>query len=368
MFSENNLSLDGIFIMKKITSLGYDVVFDDTLSELQLFLVDHDYSQLLILVDRNTNDHCLPVIQAAIPDIVDYDIIEVDPGEENKNIDFCIGVWKTMLDFGADRKALMLNLGGGVVTDMGGFAASTYKRGIDFIHIPTTLLSQVDASVGGKTGIDLDNVKNIIGTFSQPQAVFISNKFLETLDDRQMRSGFAEVIKHGLIQDKSLFERCKTVVLPNLPEDMVYESVQIKNKVITEDPTEKGLRKILNFGHTIGHAIEGYSLVSDNNPLLHGEAIAIGMVCEAYISNKVNGLPDQELKEISDFLMALYPAYDYNTAVYPEFIELMRNDKKNESNKLGFALLNTIGDCAYNNYVEEDLIIESLDYYKSLIN
>ena len=352
--------------MKKINSLGYDVVFDNELNELQSFLIDHDYSQLLILVDRNTNDHCLPVIQAAIPDIVDYDIIEVDPGEENKNIDFCIGVWKTMLDFGADRKALMMNLGGGVVTDMGGFAASTYKRGIDFLNVPTTLLSQVDASVGGKTGIDLDNVKNIIGTFSQPKAVFISNKFLETLDDRQILSGFAEVIKHGLIKDKDLFIRCKSVNLPEIPEGLIYDSVVIKNSVITEDPTEKGIRKILNFGHTIGHAIEGYSLVNDVNPLLHGEAIAIGMVCEAYLSYKFNNLEKSELDEIVSYLQSIYPSYQLNSAIYPELLDLMKNDKKNEGNKLGFALLRSIGDCDFNKFVEEDAIVESLDFYQTL--
>ena len=354
--------------MKKITSLGYDVVFEDDLNELQSFLIDHDYSQLLILVDRNTNDHCLPVLQASIPDILDYDIIEVDPGEENKNIDFCIGVWKTMLDFGADRKALMLNLGGGVVTDMGGFAAATYKRGIDFINVPTTLLSQVDASVGGKTGIDLDNVKNIIGTFTQPQAVFISTAFLKTLDERQIRSGFAEIIKHGLIQDKDLYNKCKSLTLPVLPNEIIFESVQIKNKVITEDPTEKGLRKILNFGHTIGHAIEGYSLVNDQSPLLHGEAIAIGMICEAYLSRRVNNLDETELEDISHYLNAIYPSYSIDPSIYPVLIDLMRNDKKNENNQLGFALLRNIGNCDYNKYVDEDLIIESLDYYRNLTN
>ncbi|MVZ65170.1 3-dehydroquinate synthase [Sphingobacterium sp. DK4209] len=352
--------------MKKIKSLGYDVVFEDNLNELQSFLIDHDYSQLLILVDRNTNDHCLPVLQASIPDIVDYDIIEVDPGEENKNIDFCIGVWKTMLDFGADRKALMLNLGGGVVTDMGGFAAATYKRGIDFINVPTTLLSQVDASVGGKTGIDLDNVKNIIGTFSQPQAVFISTAFLKTLDDRQIRSGFAEIIKHGLIQDKALYQKCKSLELPVVPNEIVFESVQIKNNVITIDPKEKGLRKILNFGHTIGHAIEGYSLENDQSPLLHGEAIAIGMICEAYLSFKLNNLEEAELEEIVQYLSSVYPKYQFDQSIYPILLGLMRNDKKNENNQLGFSLLRSIGDCDFNKYVEEADIIESLDYYRNL--
>jgi len=234
--------------------------------------------------------------------------------------------------------------------------------------VPTTLLSQVDASVGGKTGIDLDNVKNIIGTFTQPQAVFISTAFLKTLDERQIRSGFAEIIKHGLIQDKDLYNKCKSLTLPVVPNEIIFESVQIKNKVITEDPTEKGLRKILNFGHTIGHAIEGYSLVNDQSPLLHGEAIAIGMICEAYLSRRVNNLDETELEDISHYLNAIYPSYSIDPSIYPVLIDLMRNDKKNENNQLGFALLRNIGNCDYNKYVDEDLIIESLDYYRNLTN
>lgn len=352
--------------MQHIESLGYTVFFEENLDNLQGFISERNYSNILVLVDRNTNDHCLPILQAAIPDIIDYDIIEVDPGEENKNIDFCIGVWKTMLDFGTDRRALMINLGGGVVTDMGGFAASTFKRGIDFIQIPTTLLSQVDASVGGKTGIDLDNVKNIIGTFTQPKAVFISNKFLETLDDRQLLSGFAEIVKHGLIQDKALYKRCKEVDLNNIPFDLIRDSVAIKNKVIIEDPTEKGLRKILNFGHTIGHAIEGYSLLHDTEPLLHGEAIAVGMICEAYLSNKLTGLPDSEFEEIVSYFLATYPYYDFSETIYEELVQLMQNDKKNEAKKIGFALLTSIGECGYNSYVDEVHIKESLDFYRKV--
>lgn len=354
--------------MQPIQSLGYNVYFEEDLSSLLPFIEERGYSQVLVLVDRNTNDNCLPVLQNAIPDLIHYDIIEVDPGEENKNIDFCIGVWKTMLDFGADRKALMINLGGGVVTDMGGFAASTYKRGIDFIQIPTTLLSQVDASVGGKTGIDLDNVKNIIGTFTQPQAVFISTQFLETLDDRQLVSGFAEVIKHGLIQDKDLYETCKNVDLQNINLELIYRSVEIKNNVITQDPTEKGLRKILNFGHTIGHAIEGYSLFHDEKPLLHGEAIAIGMICESWLSVKYATLSEAELNDITNTFLSKYPKYTYTADQYNVFLDLMKNDKKNEDNKIGFALLNSIGECAYNIYVGEDEIRSALDYYIEVSN
>lgn len=352
--------------MQAIDSLGYQVYFEEDLASLESFIAERKYSQILVLVDINTNDHCLPVLQGYMPNITNYDIIEVDPGEENKNIDYCIGVWKTMLDFGADRKALMINLGGGVVTDMGGFAASTYKRGIDFIHIPTTLLSQVDASVGGKTGIDLDNVKNIVGTFTQPQAVFISTKFLESLDDRQIASGFAEVIKHGLIYDKDLFETCKTLDLSRIEPSLIHRSVEIKNEVITQDPTEKGLRKILNFGHTIGHAIEGYSLYNDKKPLLHGEAIGIGMICEAWLSKKYTGLSEEELQEITSVFLKLYPHYSFTRAQYSAFLELMKNDKKNESNKIGFALLSKIGACEYDVFAGEEDIKLALDYYLSL--
>src|SRR5690606_12411785 len=351
---------------KQIASLGYSVFFENNLESLAKFVTSRAYSQILVLVDRNTNDHCLPILQSALSEITDYDIIEIDPGEENKNIDFCIGVWKTMLDFGADRKALMINLGGGVVTDMGGFAASTFKRGIDFIQIPTTLLSQVDASVGGKTGIDLDHIKNIIGTFTQPQAVFISGKFLETLDDRQMRSGFAEVIKHGLIRDKELFFRVKDIDLSSDPlDDIIFRSVEIKNEVITQDPTESGLRKILNFGHTVGHAVEAYSLIHDENPLLHGEAIALGMICEAYIAHKINGLSAEDLTQVVASFDSRFERYTFTEEIYPELIALMQNDKKNDGKKLGFALLSEIGKCDYDRYVVEELIIESLDFYKN---
>lgn len=352
--------------MQPIESLGYNVYFDEKLASVYPLIQERNYSRVLVLVDRNTNDHCLPLLQNALGDAVDYDIIEVDPGEENKNIDFCIGVWKTMLDFGADRRALMINLGGGVVTDMGGFAASTYKRGIDFVHIPTTLLSQVDASVGGKTGIDMDNVKNIVGTFAQPQAVFISRIFLETLDERQIRSGFAEIIKHGLIQDSALYQQCKSIDLAQpLAEEVVYRSVEIKNTVILQDPEEKGLRKILNFGHTIGHAVEGYSMYNDEQPLLHGEAIAVGMICEAYLSTKLTGLSQSDFQDILDYLSISFPCYPLPNGIDDALLQLMRQDKKNESEQIGFALLECIGQCGYNHFVEEELIRESLTFYRT---
>lgn len=352
---------------QKITSTGYDVFFDDSLSALDSFIQQQRYSKILILTDRNTGAHCLPVLQTAMSGLSSYDLIEVDPGEENKTIDFCIGIWKMMLEFGADRKSLLINLGGGVVTDMGGFAASTFKRGIDFIQVPTTLLSQVDASVGGKTGIDLDHVKNIIGTFAQPRAVFISTAFLKTLERRQLVSGFAEVLKHGLIADRGFYEEVKRNSAEELTLAQIRHSVAIKNQVVTADPFEKGLRKILNFGHTIGHAVEGRSLVHDVRPLLHGEAVAVGMICEAYLAHKVNGLTEAELDDVIRTIRSHFPDYHFGVDVYSELIALMKNDKKNSEGQIGFALLDGIGHCRFDLYPDEALIYESLDFYRNLV-
>ncbi|WP_207422923.1 3-dehydroquinate synthase [Desertivirga brevis] len=353
--------------MLPIPSNSYSVFFDTDLKELKNLLQSSNYTKIFFLTDTNTSEHCLPVIQKHIPELDTYDIIEIDPGEENKNIDYCIGVWQNLLDFGADRNSLMINLGGGVITDMGGFAASTFKRGIDFIQIPTTLLSQVDASVGGKTGIDLGSVKNIVGTFAQPKAVFISAEFLKTLDKRQLVSGFAEVIKHGFIADKSYLEQLKAISPETITPELVYHSIEIKNRVVTTDPYEKGLRKTLNFGHTIGHAIESYSLLNDKDPLLHGEAIAAGMICEAYLSNKYNTLSESGLKELIEIIRSIFPDYAFTEDTYPAIIDFMKNDKKNTSGNIGFALLKDLGVCDYNNYLTEDKILESLDFYNNLI-
>jgi len=352
--------------MTPIQSNGYEVFFDDELKDLKDFLDNSDYSKVFFLTDLNTSEHCMPLIGQLLPSLDNYDIIEVDPGEENKNIDYCIGVWQMLLDFGADRNSLLINLGGGVITDMGGFAASTFKRGIDFVQVPTTLLSQVDASVGGKTGIDLGNIKNIIGTFTQPKAVFISSKFLKTLDDRQIISGFAEIVKHGIIADRDYFNKLKEVDPLNLDEEIIYHSVEIKNFVVTTDPFEKSIRKTLNFGHTIGHAVETYSLKNDNRTLLHGEAIAIGMICEAFLAYRHNGLSSKELEEITEYIRSVFPDYYLNTDSYDNILEFMQNDKKNINGQIGFALPAEIGKCDFNIYLTNEQIIESLNFYTEL--
>ncbi|RZK21570.1 MAG: 3-dehydroquinate synthase [Flavobacterium sp.] len=353
--------------MKAIDSAGHSIYFETELKPLAELIESEKYSKVFVFVDRNTAESCLPIFQGMLDDYTGFDLIETDPGEENKNIDFCIGIWKTLLDFEADRKCLMINLGGGVITDMGGFVASTYKRGIDFINIPTTLLSQVDASVGGKTGIDIDNVKNMVGTFSLPQAVYIETIFLKTLPPRELLSGFAEMIKHGLISDAKYFRELKSLEYKDVSAAAIYRSVEIKNQVVTEDPLEKGLRKILNYGHTIGHAIETYSLINDKKPLNHGESIAIGMVCEAFLSVKNNNLKEEELEEISIYLLGLYPKYQIKKKSFSDLLQFMQSDKKNEDGQIMFSLLNSLGSCAYNCRVTKQDILDSLDYFNKQI-
>ena len=352
--------------MEAIKSADHSIYFESGLRPLQQLLEERKYSKVFVFADSNTSALCMPVFREFLNELEDFDIIETDPGEENKNIDFCIGIWKTLLDFGADRKCLMINLGGGVITDMGGFIAATYKRGIDFINIPTTLLSQVDASVGGKTGIDIDNVKNMVGTFSLPQAVFIENEFLKTLSPRELLSGFAEMVKHGLIADKSYYETLKSGLEINTSPAAIYRSIQIKNEVVTEDPHEKGLRKILNFGHTIGHAVESYALTKHKKPLTHGEAIAVGMVCEAFLSAKYCDFTSDELADVTAYIAKVYPKYTIKEKSFDALINLMRSDKKNEEGHILFSLLEKIGQCTFNCRVTDTDIIESLRYYNTI--
>jgi 3-dehydroquinate synthase len=352
--------------MDNIQSDGYTVYFDDSLNALVSFVEQGNYSRLFILTDEHTTEYCLPLVKEHLEHLDNFDLIEVNAGEESKNLDFCIGIWKTLIDFNADRKALMINLGGGVITDMGGFVASTYKRGIDFVQVPTTLLSQVDASVGGKTGVDLDGIKNIIGTFTQPKAVFMYGGFLKTLPPRQILSGLAEMLKHGLIVDAAYWDQLKISDLSLPADELVHRSVEIKNKVVIEDPQEKGIRKALNFGHTVGHAIETYSLMNDADPLSHGEAIAIGMICEAWLSNKKIGLPDSELLEITEVLVNLYPRYKVQEDTFPTLLEHMLNDKKNHSGKINCTLLKHIGQYSIDNICTEDELLDSLRYYATL--
>jgi 3-dehydroquinate synthase len=352
--------------MKTIQSNNYPIYFDNSIDELAKFVKQGHYSRFFILTDENTAIHCLPLVKSHFEGMDNFDIIEINAGEESKDIDFCIGIWKMLIDFGADRKSLLINLGGGVISDMGGFAASTFKRGIDFVHVPTTLLSQVDASVGGKTGIDIDSIKNIIGTFTQPKAVFISYDFLKSLPARQILSGTAEMLKHGLITDATFWQALKNndLSIPSL--ELIYWSIEIKNKIVIEDPTEQGIRKALNFGHTVGHAVETNSLLNDKDPLTHGEAIAIGMICEAYLSHKKTGLGLDELDEIVRVISGLYPKYPLEETNYDALCAIMLKDKKNQNGKINCTLLTRIGQCQLDNICTDAELCESLSYYASL--
>jgi 3-dehydroquinate synthase len=355
-----------INIMDAIKSNNYNIYFEDSLGELKKFIANGHYSRFFVLTDENTAKYCLPLLRERLGNPDNFDIIEINAGEESKDIDFCIGVWKMLIDFGADRQSLLINLGGGVISDLGGFAASTFKRGIDFVHVPTTLLSQVDASVGGKTGIDIDSIKNIIGTFTQPKAVFIEDEFLKTLPARQILSGTAEMLKHGLICDADYWNELKQSDLSNTTAELIYKSVAIKNKIVLEDPHEKNIRKSLNFGHTIGHAVETYSLINDKDSLSHGEAIAIGMICEAYLSYKKTGLSAEELKEITEVLSNLYPRYDLKEEYNPTLLEYMLKDKKNQNGKINCTLLSAIGQFEIDNICTHDELLEGLSYYANL--
>lgn len=350
--------------MKNIALKDYEIIFDDSLQSLQKFLSENKYSTCFVLVDENTKQHCLPILQNILQDVI---VIETQSGEINKNLSTCEHIWQQLIQYNADRKALFINLGGGVIGDMGGFAASCYKRGIDFINIPTTLLSQVDSSIGGKLGIDFKYGKNLIGLFRNPKAVFVSSQFFKTLPQRQFVNGWAEIFKHALIQNSNQWEKYKNIDILNTDmNDIVYQSLLIKKAVVEEDPFEKGLRKILNFGHTIGHAIEAFSLENEENSLLHGEAIAIGMICEAYLSLQKCGLQQKQLNDIVSLLLKYFPKHSIAHFDTEKMLQMMSIDKKNEGATIMAALLSEIGNCQYDIVLTKEEILESLDFYKSL--
>ncbi|MDZ7933508.1 MAG: 3-dehydroquinate synthase [Emticicia sp.] len=338
------------------------VIISSISESLKTFLAVKDYSKIIVLVDTNTKRFCYPIIKDSLPK---HTLITVKHGEENKNLQTCEVIWSAMTEAQLDRHALMINLGGGVIGDMGGFCAATYKRGIDFIQIPTTLLSQVDASVGGKLGIDFQGFKNHLGVFTLPNAVLIDPIFLETLSEREKRSGFAEILKHCLIQDGLKWDeiRGKDLADQNLP-DLIAHSVEIKKKVVQQDPTEKGLRKILNFGHTLGHAVETFFLPQGKKRLFHGEAIATGMVCESYIAYTRGLIDERTLEQIEEFIFSIYGKVDINAADFDTIIGLTLQDKKNKGKEVRFSLINAAGSCLYDIVISKSEMKKALEYYK----
>lgn len=355
--------------MEALKTSAYTIYFnDDCYTWLQEVLQRGNYSSLYIIADTNTSQYCLPNFLAQVVTELPIEIIEIEAGEINKSIETCIEVWHALTDLGADRKSIMINLGGGVITDLGGFVASTFKRGMDFINVPTSLLAMVDASVGGKTGVDLGVLKNQIGIINNPVAVLIDTSFLETLPSNEMRSGLAEMLKHGLIADKGYwkqFSDLSSLTTDDLGE-LIYDSVVIKNTIVEQDPTEKGIRKALNFGHTIGHAIESYFLDNpENTPLLHGEAIAIGMITEAYISLYKELITTEEYGEIKEVIGSIFEKVSFNEKDVTEIIKLLIHDKKNVSGEVQFVLLDSIGKTLISQSVENPLIIKAFEDYQN---
>ena len=327
--------------MKEIKAIDYSIwIGKNSFSKLDI----SNYSQVAILVDENTKRDCL----SKLPQIENALIIEIKSGEEYKNISTCSFIWEQLTINNFDRNSLLINLGGGVIGDMGGFCAATYKRGLEFIHIPTTLLAMVDASVGGKLGIDFKGFKNQIGLFNNPKAVLISSEFLETLAESELKSGFAEVLKHALISDNSLWLKLKNTPFTDLDwEDIIDTSVQIKNKIVLADPFEKGERKKLNFGHTFGHAIESYYL-EKGTPISHGEAVFMGMILET----KISDLSETDKNEIKNYVLSNF-ALPY-TPKKSNLHKFLINDKKNQNGKINFTLLNGIGNCSFDNLFSLD--------------
>ncbi|MGB5237312.1 MAG: 3-dehydroquinate synthase [Flavobacteriaceae bacterium] len=324
-----------------------------------------NYSKVFILVDENTNKHCLPQFSAQLDKVFDFEVIEIEAGEAFKNIDTCTQVWEALSELDADRRSLLINLGGGVITDLGGFVASTFKRGIDFINVPTTLLAMVDASIGGKTGVDLGSLKNQIGVINEPAMVLVITPFLRTLEERQWLSGFAEMLKHGLIESEPHWAMLRQVMPFDNVNDLIYDSIQIKNGVVSQDPNEKNLRKILNFGHTLGHAIESYFLEKDKyHPLLHGEAIVAGMILESFLSHKLLGLGTNQLDDIKATLLKRYKRIDFEEEDIADILELLKFDKKNTHGNINFVLIQRIGEAVIDNRVPKELFAHAFAYYK----
>ena len=355
--------------MSVIQANGYPIYFgEDEYQALNKFIEENNYSNIFILTDTHSNEYCLPKFLSFLAAEKTIEIIEIEPGESEKNINTCVEIWNILTELGGDRKSILINVGGGVITDIGGFVASAFKRGIDFIHIPTTLLAMVDASVGGKNGVDLGNLKNQIGVINVPKLVLVDTEYLATLPQNEMRSGLAEMLKHGLIFDTKYWAEFKDLNESDFADfdTLIYRSTEIKNEIVMQDPTENGIRKALNFGHTLGHAIESYFLENKNKKtLLHGEAIAIGMILESYISWQKKLLSVEEYLEIKNGINAIFEMVVFEEDDLKPILDLLIHDKKNEYGKIQFALLDGIGNIKINQEVENELIIKSFMDYKS---
>ena len=346
-----------------------EVIFtDNTAKELNAIIAKSKYDKLFILTDSNTKYYCLNVI-LGIQATENAHVITINANDTNKTLDSTAHVWKELCDNGCTRHSCLINIGGGMTTDLGGFAASTFKRGIEFINIPTTLLSMVDASVGGKTGINFNGLKNEIGVFSNAKAVIIDTVFLKTLDQQNICSGYAEMLKHSLLGSTDMWARHIKLNLFDIDHtsflSMIKESVEFKERIVEEDPCECGIRKALNFGHTIGHAFESFAMSKDS-PILHGYAVSYGIICELFLSHVKLGFPIDMMRQTVNYIKENYGRFIITCDDYETLYSLMKHDKKNTGNDINFTLLEDIGNIKINQTVSKELILESLDFYREI--
>jgi 3-dehydroquinate synthase len=344
------------------------VIFSKNLQEeLAMAIAECHHDKIFVLTDETTAVCCWPVIQSYLC-LKGAQVITIPASDTHKDLDSLAQVWTALGKNGATRHSLLINLGGGMVTDLGGFAASTFKRGINFINIPTTLLAMVDASVGGKTGINFNGLKNEIGVFNESRFVILNTCFLRTLDTENLLSGYAEMLKHSLIANEKMWAGHLNFSLEQDVESeefalLLRQSVELKERIVTEDPKEQGIRKALNVGHTIGHAFESFA-IQTHRPILHGYAVAYGIICELYLSVVKTGFPTDKMRQTVRFIREHYGSFPITCDDYDTLIELMTHDKKNTSGIINFTLLGGIGDIRINQSASKEEIKEALDFYR----
>ena len=333
--------------------------------ELVSALAECEHDKLYVLTDTTTKEECLPLLKKFYC-MKEAQVITIPATDSHKDIESLMMVWKGLQEGGASRHSCMINLGGGMVTDLGGFAASTFKRGINFINIPTTLLAMVDASVGGKTGINFGGLKNEVGVFNDSKFVILDTEFLKTLDSENICSGYAEMLKHGLISTEAMWEELVSFDLANPDlkqlQRMVGDSVKVKERIVEQDPHEKGIRKALNLGHTFGHAFESWAL--KRKPILHGYAVAFGLIPELYLSVIKTGFPTEKMRQTVNFIKENYGTLNITCDDYDELIELMHHDKKNQNGIINFTMMGGIGDIRINQTASVEEIKEALDFFR----
>ena len=350
----------------QIMSQSITKICEDFVAELDMAIGNQSGDTIFILTDENTRQLCLPLAMQS-QKLINSHLICIKAGDENKNVESAVEVWKYLSENGATRKSLMINLGGGMITDIGGFTASTFKRGMRYINVSTTLLGAVDAATGGKTGINFMGLKNEIGVFAPAETVLIHTDFFKTLDDANLRSGYAEMVKHALIATREEWEAVLSYDLENLDLDVLRQlldrSIRIKEQIVEQDPFEANIRKALNLGHTFGHAFESLSY-RIGKPALHGYAVMWGLLCELYLSFMKMNFPKDELLRLKYLMKEYYGTFVFDCSDYEALFELMTHDKKNDSKEINFTLLADVGDIRINQTATKEEIFECFDFFR----